>query len=218
VWLNNGSESPNFQRRFGHPLLNTVAPNTLTSTGAYVLSGTGTSRYRQFELTASMRLAGERHLFFSYVRSRARGDLNDFNSYVGTFPVPVIRPNQFANLPADLPNRFLMWGVVKLPLGFRIAPVVEYRTGFPYLATDALQNYVGTPYGSRFPSFFSIDSRVSKDFKVNPKYTVRFSVSAYNLTDHFNPEAVHANIADPAYGFFFGQRSRRYTADFDILF
>jgi hypothetical protein len=36
--------------------------------------------------------------------------------------------------------------------------------------------------------------------------------------DHFNPEAVHANIADPAYGFFFGQRTRRYTADFDIVF
>jgi len=202
----------------GLVVLNTVAPNPLTNTGAYVLSGTGSSRYRQFELTASVHLAAERQLFFSYVRSRARGDLNDFNSYVGTFPVPVIRPNQFSNLPADLPNRFLMWGVVKLPLGFRIAPVVEYRTGFPYLATDAVQNYVGTPYANRFPSFFSIDSRVSKDFKVSPKYTVRFSVSAYNLTDHFNPEAVHANIADPANGFFFGQRSRRYTADFDFVF
>jgi hypothetical protein len=59
---------------------------------------------------------------------------------------------------------------------------------------------------------------VSKDFKVNPKYTVRFSVSSYNLTNHFNPEAVHMNIADSAYGYFFGHRGRHFTADFDVLF
>ena len=202
----------------GLVVLNTMPPDPANNTGAYLLSGTGRSRYRQFEVTARIRLGGDRQLFASYVRSRARGDLNEFNSFVGAYPVPVIRPNQFANLPADLPNRFLVWGLIKLPLGFRIAPIAEYHTGFPYLVTDALQNYAGSPYSNRFPDFLSIDARVSKDFKVSPKYTVRFSVSAYNLTDHFNPEAVHGNIADPAYGFFFGQRSRRYTADFDVIF
>ena len=53
---------------------------------------------------------------------------------------------------------------------------------------------------------------------MNPKYAVRLSVSSYNLTDHFNPEAVHWNVNDPAYGLFFGQRGRRFTADFDVLF
>ena len=63
-----------------------------------------------------------------------------------------------------------------------------------------------------------MDSRFSKDVKVNPKYSVRLSVTAYNLTNHFNPEAFHSNIADPAYGIFFGERHRRFTADFDVLF
>ena len=54
--------------------------------------------------------------------------------------------------------------------------------------------------------------------KVSPKYTVRISVSGYNLSNHFNPEAVHYNIGDPAYGIYFGQRQRRFTADFDVLF
>jgi hypothetical protein len=76
------------------------------------------------------------------VRSRAQGDLNDFGSYLGTFPVPIVRPNQFATLPADVPNRFLAWGVVRLPWGFRVAPVVEFRSGFPYIVTDASENYV----------------------------------------------------------------------------
>jgi len=203
----------------GLVILDSVAPDPDTNTGAYLLSGVGQSRYRQFEVTARMRLKGEgRQLFFSYVRSRARGDLNDFNNYLSTFPVPIIRGNQFGNLPADLPNRFLAWGMVQLPRKFRIAPVVEYRNGFPYFATDAAQNYVGVPNQHRFPNFLSLDSRISRDFKVNPKYSVRLSVSGFNLTNHFNPEALHANVADPAYGFFFGHRGRRFTADFDVLF
>jgi hypothetical protein len=194
-------------------------PDPVTDTGGFLLSGDGASRYRQAEATARVRLPGEgRQLFFSYVYSRARGDLNDFNNFLGSFPVPIIRGDQFGNLPSSLPNRFLAWGVVQLPLKFRIAPVVEYRDGFPYAVTDALQNYVGVPYQNRYPNFFSLDSRISKDIQVNPKYAVRLSLVSFNLTNHFNPEAVHNNIEDPAFGYFFGQRGRRFTADFDVLF
>jgi len=202
----------------GLVILNPVAPDPVTNVGAYSLSGGGQSRYRQLEATARLRVHDRGSLFFSYVRSRARGDLNDFAGYLGSFPVPLVRPNQFANLPTDLPNRFLAWGVVPLPHGFRISPVFEYRNGFPYLVTDAAQNYVGVPNQTRFPNFLSVDSRFSKDIKVSPKYSVRLSVSSFNLTNHFNPEAVHSNIDDPAYAFCFGQRGRRFTADFDVLF
>jgi Carboxypeptidase regulatory-like domain len=202
----------------GLVILNPTPPDPATNTGMYSLTGAGSSRYRQFEATARLRLGAERQLIFSYVRSRARGDLNDFAGYLGSFPSPIVRPNQFSYLPTDLPNRFLAWGVMKLPRGFRISPVIEYRTGFPYIATDAYQNYAGIPNLTRFPGFVSVDSRFSKDIKVNPKYTVRFSISGYNLTNHFNPEAVRSNVADPAYGYFFGQRGRRFTADFDVLF
>ena len=160
----------------------------------------------------------ERQLFFSYTHGRARGDLNDFGNYLGTFPIPIIRENQFGNLPADLPNRFLAWGLVPLPWKFRIAPVVEYRSGFPYIETNAAQEYSGVPNQRRFPNLVSVDARVSKDFQVRPKYAVRLSVSGFNLTNHFHPEEVHGNTADPAHGLFFGHRGRRFTADFDVLF
>ena len=202
----------------GLVILNPTPPDPITKTGLYLLSGSGASLYRAFETTARLKLGGQRELFFSYVRSRARGDLNDFAGYLGSFPAPIVRPNQYSYLPADLPNRFLAWGLVSLPHGFRIAPLIEYRTGFPYLATNAYQNYAGIPNLTRFPDFLSVDSRLSKDLKVNPKYMLRLSISGFNLTNHFNPEAVRSNIADPAFGYLFGQRGRRFTADFDVLF
>lgn len=202
----------------GLAILNPTGPDPLTSAALNLLSGTGHSRYRQFEITAKAQLNERGQLFFSYVRSRASGDLNDFNNYLGSTPVPIIRANQAGNLPTDLPNRFLTWGALKFPWKIGINPVIEYRSGFPYVVTDAAQNYVGIPNQNRFPSFVSVDARISKDFKVNPKYSVRLSVSGFNLTDHFNPEAYRANVADPAYGLFFGQRGRHFTADFDVIF
>jgi hypothetical protein len=105
-----------------------------------------------------------------------------------------------------------------LPRGFGLAPVLEYRNGFPYSVVDEHQRYAGIPNSDRFPNFLSADARVWRDFKVNDRYSVRFSVSGFNLTNHFNPEATHWNTADPAYGLFFGERHRRYTVDFDVLF
>jgi hypothetical protein len=70
----------------------------------------------------------------------------------------------------------------------------------------------------RFPKFFSFDSRFRKDFKINDKYSVRVSLSGFNLTNHFNPLALHNNIADPQFGLFFGQNTRRIRLDFDVLF
>jgi len=202
----------------GLVVMNVVPPDPVTLAGARELIGSGQARYRQFEVTTRMRLNDKRQMFFSYVHSYARGDLNDFNNYLGSFPVAIVRPNYNTVLPGDLPNRFLAWGVMQITRSVRLMPAVEYRTGFPYSSLDAAQNYVGSPNSSRYPNFFALDSRVSKDIKVNPKYSVRLSVSGFNLTNHFNPEAIHNNIADPFYQVFFGQRQRKFTFDFDVLF
>ena len=202
----------------GLVILNPTAPDVATQTAAMLLSGTGTARYRQFDLTARVRAGAKREMSFSYVRSRATGDLNDFAEYVGSFPNAIIHPNQSATLPTDLPNRFVAWGSLQLPLAFGVAPVFEYRSGFPYSVLDGQQGYVGVPNSQRFPKFLSADARVWRDFKVTPKYSVRLSVSGFNLTNHFNPEAIHWNTADSAYGLFFGEHHRRFTADFDVLF
>jgi hypothetical protein len=202
----------------GLMILEPQPPDPDTGLGALLLSGAGASRYHQFETTARVRVQGNRELFFSYIRSKGRGDLNDFANFVGTFPVPVVRPNYYGNLSADLPDRFLAWGVFDLPAKFRVAPVIEYRSGFPFSFIDASRQYVGIPNRDRFPRFLSVDSRFSKDIQLNAKYGVRLSVAGFNLTNHFSPEAVHNNVADHACGYFFGHRGRRFTLDFDFLF
>ena len=202
----------------GLAILNRIPPDPETGTGAYLLQGAGKARYRQMEFTARMRLAPERQLFFSYMYSRGRGDLNDFSTYLSTFPAPIIRPNYFGNLPGSLPHRFLAWGIFRITRSVRIAPVVEFRNGFTYNVIDAYRNYADTPGKNRYPRFLSVDARLSKDIKVHPKYSVRLSLSSFNLTNHFNPEAVHNNIDDPSFAYFFGHRGRRFTGDFDVLF
>ena len=182
------------------------------------LQGGGRAVYRQLELSARIDWKKGQQFFLSYVHSRAQGQLNDFNGFVGDFPLPLVRPDLFSNLPTDLPNRFLAWGRFGAPLGVYILPLVEFHTGLPYTSVDALGNYVGMPYQKRYPAFFSADTRFVRDFKVRTKYTLRLSLSAFNMTNHFNALSVHANVADPQYGAFFGNYTRRYRGDFEVLF
>ena len=187
---------------------------------AIVLTPSGSSTYKAFELTAKVILPKNQPFYFSYVRSKAKGDLNDFNSFFSDFGVPLIRANQYSNLSTDVPNRFLAWGKIALPKKITISPILEWRSGFPYSVVDQNQNFVGTRNASnqRFPTFFSLDAEISKDFKITQKYSIRLSLKGFNLTDHFNPRNVRNNTGDPQFGSFINSFSRRFTGGFDIIF
>ncbi|HKQ80185.1 MAG TPA: carboxypeptidase regulatory-like domain-containing protein, partial [Blastocatellia bacterium] len=192
-----------------------INPKVVQGQDALVLGGGGRSRYRQFELVGKMMFdEGKQQLFLSYVNSRSRSDVNEFNTYIGNFPFPIVRLNQFARGSADMPNRFLGWGLFNLPWKTRLAPIVEYRNGLPFSMIDSGQAFVGEVNSKRFPNFFSLDSRLSKDFQVSLKYALRFSLSGFNLTNHFNALDTHRNTADPESGVFFGNSQRRFRLDF----
>jgi hypothetical protein len=183
---------------------------------ALLLTDEGSSRYRQLETLARFNFRPEQEIMFSYIRGAGRGNLNDFTRFLGDFPAPVIRPNFVAEPDTNIPHRILMWGVIPLTARWRISPTVEYRTGFPYSAYDASQDYAGEPNARRFPAFFSFDFRVARDIAYRG-HLFRVSLSFYNLTNHWNPDTVRHNTADPLFGQFLGQRSRRFRLDFDFL-
>lgn len=209
----------NFLSSISHGIM-TVTPLLQGAASANVLSGYGQARYSQLETTARLRLGNDREFVFSYVRSRSSGNLNDFGRYLSDFPSSMITPDQFSVRPEDMPNRFLTWGSFALPKNFSVYPIVEFHTGPPYSVRNAWQAYQGVPYSDerRFPASFSADVRIAKDIRYRHKYTLRFSVSVFNLTNHFNLIDLHANTGDPLFGVFFGSYPRRYRADFDVLF
>ena len=186
----------------------------------HALGAGGRSTYRQFEATARLSWERGQQMLFSYVRSKALGDLNTFTAYLGDFPTAPLRPNHYTNTRGDIPHRFIAWGIVNLPWSTRLAPIFEYRSGQPYAILEARRHYVGIPYNdkTRFRNYISLDERMSKDIKLLAKYTARLSVSVLNVFNRFNPLDVHANTADPLLGVFFGHFKRRYRADFEILF
>jgi hypothetical protein len=197
-----------------------LTTQTSGSGGVHALGGGGASRYHQLEATARVTWKGGQQMMFSYIRSKARGDLNTFSSYLGDYPSTPIRPNYFSNSRGDIPNRFIAWGFINAPLKTRLAPIFEYHTGLPYAVLDASRGYVGIPFSdrTRFRSYVGLDERVSRDFAVTPKYKTRISLTVMNTFNHFNPLDIHANVADPLFGTFFGHYKRRYRGDFEILF
>lgn len=196
-----------------------ISPVTENGINAIKLFNDGRNRYRSLEVTTSVKLpkiGGEtkNDISFSYVRSRAQGELNDFNTYFGDFPDPVIRPNQFGRLSSDAPNRFLARGTFSLPYRFTIVPLLDIHTGFPYSIRDEKQDFVGERNSARFPRFASLDMSVSKDIKIRDKYNAQLTINLFNVASHFNPRNVKANIADPEFGVFFANYRRFYRLDF----
>ena len=192
----------------------------ISGQSAIVLRSSGKANYRALELTARFALPEKNAINVSYTRSRARGDLNDFNTYFGDFGDPIVRSNQFSNLPFDVPHRFVAWGTASLPRRITFAPIIEARSGFPYSVRDGAQNFVGVRNANttRFPFFFAFDAEIAKEFQVTKKYGVRLSLRGFNLTDHFNPRDVRSNIADPRFGQFVASYRRYFTGGFDIVF
>ena len=91
-------------------------------------------------------------------------------------------------------------------------------SGYDEMTDRAYADYAGGAADERARRGILRQAMEAQDFKVNPKYTVRLSLSGFNLTDHFNALAVHANVADPQSGIFFGNYHRRYRFDFEVVF
>ena len=86
-----------------------VNPETTAGDGLLSLASSGRDFYREFQLTGQYKIH-QQTLNASYVRSKATGDLNDFNQFFGSDPEAVIQPDSRGPLAFDAPNRFLTWG------------------------------------------------------------------------------------------------------------
>lgn len=194
--------------------------NSTTANSVLLLSNSGSSRYREFQVTTRYRLRKNDDLVASYVHSSAIGDLNDFNSYFGNFENPIIRPNERSRLPFDSPNRFLFWGEFRVKYGVSIAPVFDVRSGFPYSVIDQDRNFVGPRnLAGRFPTFLALDLQALKTIALPnrlEKYRLRVGAKVFNVTNHFNPRDFQNNLASPNFGAFYNGVGRMFAMKFVI--
>jgi hypothetical protein len=187
------------------------------------LSNTGATRYHEFESTLRIRARASTDINISYVHSLARGDLNSLADVYVPFEEPVIRPNFFASLPSNIPDRFVTWGRFNLPWKIVASPVLDIHTGFPYSALDERQNYVGPPASLRFPVFASLDLEMYKEFRIRfipwvRNHTLRGILRVYNVTNHENPRDVYNNVTSPYFGHFAGFQHRFYDTALSFLY
>jgi hypothetical protein len=208
--------------RVGYEERSTRRDFTLEPTAdALLLQNNGRSRYREFQAVARFRFQEGRNIFLSYVRSEARGNLNDFNTYFGNQKHPVIRPDEYGRQPFDAPNRLLFWGDFAVPFNMVLTPVVDYHSGFPFSIVDENQDFVGPRNeGGRFPRLLTLDLLVMKALKIRfrgKEYKGRAGFTVFNITNHWNPRDVQNNIASPQFGTFFNSADRSVRLKFEFV-
>ena len=199
-----------------------VNPFETASIAQLQLLNSGRETYQEFLWMLRWR-AGERSIFYaSFVRSKARGELNDYNQFFGNIPYPLIRPNQSGILASDAPNRGLFWGVFALPHKFDFVPTLDVHTGFPFSELDDNWNYVGQRNtAGRFRTFVQFDTKVQYpvDFKFRGhRIQFRAGLSALDVLNYANPRDVQQNESSPHYGTFYNPIGRLWRLDGDFDF
>jgi hypothetical protein len=115
------------------------------------------------------------------------------------FRNPVIRSNENALSPTDVPNRLIVRGSIGLVGKWVSTPLYEWRTGFPWSAVDELQDFVGRRNESgRLPTVSTLDFSLARPWHFR-KYHFSAGIKIYNAFDAGNERDVQNNITSPDY-------------------
>src|SRR5882762_2957458 len=195
-----------------------LTPLTFGSTGLLSLANRGSDFYREFQVTGRYQM-GHTTLNAAYVRSRAFGDLNDFNQFFGNNPQAVIQTNQRGRLPFDAPHRFLAWAEIAGPWKLTLAPALDAHTGFPYSLVNQSREFVGPRNERRFPRFISTDFQISRriPLPIKERHAV-IGFAVFNVFNRSNPRDVQNDIDSHRFNEFFNGVSRTFRGKFVLEF
>ena len=212
-----------FVARVGYQDRNTTRDFVLNpehNAGILSLANKGRSSYREFQVGGQYKVR-RAIVNASYVRSRAYGDLNDFNQFFGNNAVAVIEPNARGRLPFDAPNRFLAWGEWQAPFKLTVLPVLDVHTGFPWSRIDQEREFIGPRDGERLPRFTSFDLQVTRPVRLplpHERLKARVGFSVFNLFNNFNPRDIQNDIDSDRFGALFNGVGRTFRGKFILEF
>jgi hypothetical protein len=197
------------QRNTVHDLV--LNPEEIASGNLLSLTNSGRDFYREFQITGRYQI-GRQTLNASYVRSKATGDLNDFNQFFGNDPQAVIQPNSRGLQAFDAPNRFLAWGEFSAPWKVTLMPVLDIHTGFPYSVVNEARDFVGPRNDQRFRDFSSFDLQAYRQFRLpfTKERKVKVGFGVFNLFNHANPRDVQNDQDSPRFGELFNSAVRTF--------
>ena len=176
--------------------------------GVLALSSDGASKYWEFETTGRYVASEYRDLTVSYVHAHGTIDLNDYDQFFGNFRNPIIRANENALSPTDVPNRIIVRGNWGLPGSWVFSPLYEWRSGFPWSAVDEYQDFVGERNSAgRLPHVSTLDFSIVRPWKFR-KYHFTGGLQIYNVFNNKGYRDVQNNITSPEYGTFYNQLRR----------
>ena len=184
----------------------TVEPDA--SRGQLTLNSSGPSKYWELETTGRFLASEHRDLSVSYVRSHSTRDLNDYDQFFGNFRNPIIRSNENAISPTDVPNRLIVRGSIGLPGRLVFVPLYEWRTGFPWSAVNEFQDFVGPRNETgRLPTVSTLDFTLARPWHFR-KYRFTAGIKIYNAFNAGSERDVQNNITSPDYGRFYNPIER----------
>lgn len=176
--------------------------------GALLLSSKGASHYRELESTLRYLGGARMDLTLSYVWARGTADLNNYDQFFGNFRHPIVRPNEHNLTPADVSHRLLVRGLIGLPGGWDLAPLLELRSGFPWSAVNEYQDFVGPRNRTgRLPFVRTLDLSLIRPWKAG-KYGFRAGVRIFNLFGNGAERDMQTNTTSPFYGSAFNPLER----------
>ncbi len=192
------------------------AINPAGGNGLLALQNNGNATYHEAQATAHYSPNEKVDLTVSYTWSRGRGDLNTVSDTLVPFATPVIRPDVSGVLPSDVPQRVVASGLFRLPKKLVFSPVVDVHSGLPYSNIDVLQDYVGVPDSQHFPTYFSADIKIYREFPLHAfpfmerikNRRIRIGIYSTDITNRHNPHDVYNNITSPLFGVFAGPQKR----------
>lgn len=185
--------------------------------GDYLLTNARQDHYSSEEIDARRQFASGYTVFVSYTHSSAHT-----NAAINYWPTPSpLGPQQSGPLAWDTPNRVISWGWLPVPIAklrkrWDFVYLIDWHTGFPYTAVNAVDQVVGAAGAYRFPNYVDFSPGLEWKFHFRGQYWGLRGVME-NATDSPNSLVVSNNVDSPAFGTFTEPIGRALTARIRLI-
>ena len=159
------------------------------------------SNYNAFTLSLNKRYSRRYQFLASYTLAYNRDDDSNERNSAGIASTDQFNLRQdYRWARTDIRHRGVFSGTYDLPLGLAISGIVQYRSGIPFSAFTGVDSNRDSQFTDmpiingvpllrnsfRQPNYFTVDSRVGKNFAIREGHNLAVMFEMFNLTNKKN--------------------------------